>query len=112
MGIHYLDANATLGVPIAPMKTEGPTTKLVFLSIELDSISMAISLNCEKRDRLCPMIWDWESKKSCTKRELLSLIGYLQHACRVIRPGRSFLRRMIYLSIGVRALHHRVRLNA
>ena len=101
-----------LGVPIAPAKTEGPATKLTFLGIELDTASLTISLPREKLERLCAMIRDWETKKSCTKRELLSLIGYLQHACRVIKPGRSFLRRMIDLSAGVRALHHRVRLNA
>lgn len=73
---------------------------------------MMISLPLEKLNRLRDMIREWESKRSCTKRELLSLIGYLQHACRVIRPGRSFLRRMIDLSTRVRSLHHRVRLNA
>lgn len=44
-----------------------------------------------------------------TRRELESLFGFLQHACRVIRPGRSFLRRMIDL-LRVRP-HHHVRLN-
>ena len=34
----------------------------------------------------------------CKKRELLSLIGQLNHACRVVRAGRTFLRRMIDLS--------------
>ncbi len=101
-----------LGVPIAPAKTEGPATKLTFLGIELDTASLTISLPQEKLERLCTMIRDWESKKSCTKRELLSLIGYLQHACLVIKPGRSFLRQMIDLSAGARALHHRVRQNA
>ncbi len=84
-----------LGVPVAPAKTEGQATILVFVGIELDSVSMTISLSREKLERLRAMIQEWESKKSCsTKRELLSLIGYMQHACRVIRPGRSFLRRM------------------
>ena len=37
-------------------------------------------------------------KKSCTKRELDSLIGQLQHTCAVVKAGRSFLRRIIELS--------------
>ena len=52
------------------------------------------------------------------KRELLSLIGQLQHACRVVRAGRTFLRRMIDLSSSVNhwvrnstQLDHWVRLN-
>ena len=46
------------------------------------------------------LLADWGDKKSCTRRELELLIGHLSHACKVIRPGRSFLRRMIEL------LHH------
>ena len=103
---------ASLGVPVAPAKTEGPTTKIIFLGIEIDTVCMTLSLPQVKLVRLRSMIRQWSEKHSCTKRELLSLIDCLQHACCVVRPGRSFLRRMIDLSSGVRALHHRVRLNA
>ena len=34
----------TLGVPVAPGKTEGPSTKLVFLGIEIDTRSMVLRL--------------------------------------------------------------------
>ncbi len=97
-------------MPIAPAKTEGPNTKLVFQGIELDSVSMTVSLPLEKQDCLCAMIsgLGGGKKKSCTKTELLSLIGYLHHACRVIRQGQAFLRCMIDLAAGVRALHYRV----
>ena len=61
----------------------------VFLGIELDSLSMTVSLPREKQDRLFAMIQDWGAKNPYTKRELLSLIGYLQHACHVIRQGRA-----------------------
>ena len=47
--------------------------------------------------------WKW---RSCTKRELLSMIGTLQHASTVVKPGRTFLRRMIDLS--KRNVHLRV----
>ena len=101
-----------LGVPVNPSKTEGPCTKLVFLGIELDTISLTMCLPHGKLERLQKEIRAWGGKKYCTKRELLSIIGQLQHACCVIKQGRSFLRRMIELSRGVRELHHRVRLNA
>lgn len=101
----------TLGVPVASHKTEGPTSWLVFLGIELDTQQRIVRLPDIKLRRLQKDIRKWESKKVCTKRELLSLIGQLQHACCVVRPGRSFLRRMIDLSKGVRELHHKVRLN-
>ena len=53
----------------------------------------------------------WRLRKSCTKKELLSLIGQLNHAAKVIRPGRTFLRRLIDLSCSVSCLHHHIRLN-
>ena len=61
--------------------------------------------------RIQVLVASWRSKKSCTKRELLSLIGLLQHACRVVRSGRSFLRRMINLSTVVSDPHHHIWLN-
>ena len=62
--------------------------------------------------RLKALIAQWQHKKACTKRELLSVIGQLQHACKVVRPGRTFLRRMIDLSTHAKELHHYLRLNA
>ena len=38
-------------------------------------------------------------------------LGHLQHACRVIRPGRSFLRGMIDLLRPPHRPHHYIRLN-
>ena len=102
---------SVLGVPVAPGKTEGPSTRLVFLGIEIDSVSETLRLPGPKLQRLRSEILRWESRKTCTKRELLSLIGQLQHACCVVKQGRSFLRRMVELSKGVKELHHRVRLN-
>ena len=57
------------------------------------------------------LIRSWQHGKSCTKRELLSLIGQLQHACKVIPSGRSFLRRMISSSTTAKELHHHICLN-
>ena len=51
------------------------------------------------------------SKNKCSKGELLSLIGSLSFACKVITPGRPFLARLIQLSCSVKKLHHRVYLN-
>ena len=101
-----------LGVPVAPHKVEGPDTTLTFLGIELDTVKMELHLPQDKLSRLTSAIGEWLNKKVCRKRELLSLIGHLQHACRVVRPGRTFLRRMIELSTTARELHHYVRLNA
>ena len=101
------DLCSLLGVPLAPSKIVGPTTRLVFLGIELDTVAMAARLPAEKLSRLRSSIHTWQGRKSCTKRELLSLIGDLQHASSVVTPGRTFLRRMIQTStIGKKPYHH------
>ena len=81
-----------LSVPIAAHKTEGPSTCLVFLGIEID-----LRLPEDKLGRLQSLLHQWGSRKVCTRKELESLIGMLNHACKVVRAGRSFLRRMIDL---------------
>ena len=104
-----------LGVPLAMEKLEGPPSTLSFLGIVLDSDHLELRLPEEKLQRLkqlvWQLVWQWQGNKSCRKRELISVIGQLQHACRVVRPGRTFLRRMIELSTTAHELHHHIRIN-
>ena len=65
----------------------------------------------ENLRRLKREIRKWQDRRVCSKRELLSLVGQLQHACCVVKPGQSFLRRMIDLSTTVREMHYMIRLN-
>ena len=74
-----------LGVTVAPQKTEGPATALSFLGICLDTDEMIIKLPQEKLTRLRSLITEWKGRRTCCKRDLLSLIGQLQHACKVVR---------------------------
>ena len=98
-----------LGVPVSKKKLEDPATILVFQGVELDTVSLELRLPGEKLSRLRSA---WREKKSCTKRDLLSLIAHLQHACKVVRYGRTFLRRMINLSTRVKELHHHILLHS
>ena len=105
---------AELGIPIAEHKREGPVTCLTFLGIEVDTVAMQLRLPLDKLRRLQGLLSDWGDKKTCERRELESLIGLLNHACKVVRCGRSFLRRMLDLLLGVpmpRTRPHPIRLN-
>ena len=84
-----------LGVPIAPEKLGGPTTCITYLGIEMDSVAQVISLPPPKFHELILLLGDWSTEKKCTKRELLSLIGKLAFAAKVVRLGRLFLRSLI-----------------
>jgi hypothetical protein len=101
-----LEACKELGVPVAPHKCMGPTTYLVFLGILIDTQKMEISLPEQKLAQLKEMLVTWKDKKGCTKKELQSLIGHLQHATTVVRPGRRFVRGMLSLLYVAHKSHH------
>ena len=102
---------STLGIPLKWTKVEGPATSLVFLGIVLDTNTMEIRLPPDKLQQILLLLHQWRQRKHCSKRELLSLIGKLVHACKVVRVGRIFLRRMIDTAHSVRHLHYQIRLN-
>ena len=79
-----------LGVPVAKSKTEGPATNITFLGIELDTVAMMVRLPREKLHCLQREIRKWKGRCSCSKKELLSLIGQLQHACCVVKPEGAY----------------------
>ena len=91
---------------------EGPSAAITFLGIHIDTTAGELRLPQEKLDRILHELTQWSLKRSCRKRELLSLIGVLHHASTVVPPGRPFLRRMINLSKATSHLHHHIRLNA
>jgi len=104
-----------LGIPLAFEKCEGPTCCLVFLGIIIDTIAMELRLPQEKLLHLHQLIEEWLAKKpraSVRKQDVASLAGHLQHACIIIRPGRTFLRRIFDLLATVAHPDHYIRLSA
>ncbi len=55
--------------------------------MELDTDRMEIRLPEPKLTRLRALLREWEGKRA---GELLSLIGYLHHASKAMRQGRTF----------------------
>ena len=100
-----------LGIPLAAEKQVGPSTTIEFLGITIDTIRQELRLPGEKLEQLHSLLKEWKYKKSCTKRELESLIKVLQHACTVIAPGRTFLRQVIAMLSVAKRPHHHIRLN-
>ena len=86
-----------LGVPLAKHKVAGPTSCITVLGIEIDTKASQLRLPHDKLQRLKALLVSWQHRKHCSRWELESLVGLLNHACKVVRPGRSFLRRMIDL---------------
>ena len=95
---------AILNLPLALSKLDGPTTCLTFLGIVLDTQLLQMRLPNEKLLRLKSTLSKWGGLKCCIKKELQSLIGLLHDASIVIRPGRTFIRRLLDL---LKASHFR-----
>ena len=130
--IHYLDdfffANSTnslcqidlenaeyifdcIKVPLAMDKKEGPSQVITFLGIEIDTSVMVLRLPQDKLRKAKDLISEWVDKSSCSKQDLLSLIGFLSFACKVVKPGRMFLRRLIDLFSQAKELFHFIHIN-
>ena len=123
--LHNLDDFHTLGPPNSQTcqrnidtsiqqfqdKLESPSTILTVLGIELDSLLLQARLPQEKCDRIHTILVFSSQKRHCTQKELESLIGNLQHACKVVPSGCTFLHRMINLLSAFCRENHPIRLN-
>ena len=107
----FIQTCSYLGIPIAPEKTVGPASVLSFAGIELDSNRMEARLPTDKVAKCTQLIGNFLKRKRVSLKELQSLIGLLNFACSVVKPGRAFLRRLIDLTIGIKCAHFSIRLS-
>ena len=100
-----------IGVPLAPEKTEWPAMLMIFLGILLNSIKMEATLPDEKVTKCKKEIRALlhSNVKRVQLQKLQSVIGLLNFACRVVSPGRAFLRRLIDRTCKIKSKFHRVR---
>lgn len=99
-----------LRIPLSPSKTVGPTTELEYLGIIIDSKKMEARLPQAKICRIRELLDAFATRRTCTKHKLLSLLGHLQFASRIVLPGRSFVSYLIQLSTTAKHLYHHVTL--
>ena len=78
--------------------------------IEIDTELMQMRLPLDKLLDARAKMHSLYQRKKVTLRDLQSLIGTLNFACKVIVPGRTFLRRLINLTVGVANPNHLIRL--
>ena len=100
-----------LDIPMAPEKTIGPASTITFAGIKLDSVLMEARFSHEKLEKCRVLISEFLTRKKVTLKAIQFLTGLLNFACSVVVPGRAFLRRLIDLTICVRAPHFLIRLS-
>jgi len=71
---------------------------------------MEARLPLDKLQRIRFKVSLWLEKKRARKRQILSLVGLLQHATKVVKPGRTFGSHMYKAAVRLKKLHHTTRL--
>ncbi len=99
-----------LRIPLAQDKTAGPSTSIEFLGISLDSQKFQASLPKEKIDRMILVASTLAANPTCSKRELLSVLGHLNFAMRIIPQGRPFISHLLTLASSTHALEDQIAL--
>lgn len=107
-----MDTCHDLGFSLNPTKICNPSCVMEYLGIVLDTNLMQARISEERLHDVLAELESWTHRRSATKRQILSLIGKLTFVSRVVRPGRTFVRRMIALAKRIPHLHQTVRLSS
>lgn len=96
----FVHLTVEFGILLAAEKMEGPATILSDLGIELDTYKQTSHLPEVKLDTLKSLLSAMINAKKTTLRQVQSLLGHLNFACRVIAQGRAFCARLAQLTTG------------
>ena len=84
-----------LGVLESEKKALPPSTKMLFLGVEFDTVRMCMQVGEEKRLEVKSTINNWYRRTVATKKDLQSLQGQLMWVSKVVRWSRCFVTRII-----------------
>ena len=84
-----------LGLTVSQKKLVPPATSVICLGVEINTVAGSISIPAEKLCQISNTVKDWKNKKTCSKRQLQSLLGHLLYIDKCVRPARYFLNRML-----------------
>ena len=76
-------------------KACAPATRMIFLGIMIDTVSMTLSIPAAKLAAAQELLRAWLHRDTATRKQLQSLLGTLNHIAACVRPGRTFLNRML-----------------
>ena len=88
-----------------------PKTSAVLHGILVDTLRIEARLPEDKLSKAREIVAKTHRRNKVTVREMQSVIGYLCFICKVIEPGRTYLRRMFDVLKGNPRPHHYVRIS-
>ncbi len=108
----FNDTARKAGFELQDHKCTRASQQLEFLGIVINTVDATLSISQSRMHDIIQELKQWQGVTVCTKRALLSIIGKLSFAAKVVRSGRTFLRRLIDLSKSVKHLHYKIKLNS
>jgi len=103
---------AELGLKESVKKAHPPSTRMEFLGIMFDSVTMTMEVTPSRLLEIKDLLSDWLVKRSASKTEIQMLIGKLQFAAKCVPAGRLFISRMIDVLSGLKKQTHRFRITS
>ena len=98
------------GIPIGLEKPEGPYQTMTCLGVTLDVCQSFSMLPQDKLLKCRILLQEALARKSMTLRDFQSLLGHLNFACKVVVPGRAFIRRLYALTHKARKSYHHLKM--
>ena len=92
---HLLSLMEKLGLSVSKSKLVPPATRVVCLGVLIDTVAGTIAIPPEKLRQINDTVKEWLEKRSCTKRQLQSILGLLLYVHKCVKPARVFLNRML-----------------
>jgi hypothetical protein len=100
-----------MGIPVNDEKTEGPTTKMEYLGLEIDTAEGTIKVPSDKIEKAKSMLEEALCSKKITLKKLQSMVGLLNFFSKAIPSGRAFNCRFYAAMSQVKKPYHLVRLS-
>lgn len=90
------------GLMVNPDKTEGPSQRLEYLGLWLDSVAQTVSVPDDKMREAKDLLRSFAGRSSASRKSILSLIGKLAFIASVLPAARPFLRFLLDAAPGFR----------
>ena len=90
----------------------GPTQRITFLGIDINTQDCTLLLGQEKLSKLERELSEFSQRKRASKRQLQRLAGLLNWASQCVRGGKFFMRRILDAIRPLQQQHHKIRLSA
>ena len=84
-----------IGLKEALDKACPPSSCMVFLGIEVNTISMSLKIPSKKLEEIIEEVKKWSNKREASRKQVQKLAGLLNFACRCVRSGQIYLARIL-----------------